>query len=55
MIEIDENRKKLDEFIFEALKITAEANPKLKKQFVKLIKGKGIENYLKNMKIIFKS
>jgi hypothetical protein len=51
MIEIDENRKRFDEFIFEALKIAAEANPKLKKQFVKLIKEKGIENYLKNMKI----
>ena len=55
MLEIDENRKKLDEFMFEALKIAAEANLKLKKQFVKLIKEKGIENYLKDMKIIFKS
>jgi hypothetical protein len=33
------------------LKIAAENNPKLRKQFVKLIKEKGIENYLKNMKM----
>jgi integrase/ribosomal protein L40E len=51
VVEVDENRRKLDEFIFEALKIAVGSNPKLKKQFVKLVKEKGIENYLRNMKI----
>jgi len=52
MVEIDEIRRKFDEFLFEALKSVTETDPKMKKKFVKLAKEKGIENYLKNMKII---
>ncbi|MEM5802945.1 MAG: tyrosine-type recombinase/integrase, partial [Candidatus Aenigmatarchaeota archaeon] len=52
VIELDEIRRRFDEFLFEALKIVAESNPKIKKQFTKLIKEKGIENYLKGIKVI---
>jgi ribosomal protein L40E len=40
----DEIRRSFDEFIFEMLKRLAEKDPKIKKEFVQLIKEKGIEN-----------
>jgi integrase/ribosomal protein L40E len=40
----DETRRSFDEFIFEMLKRLAEKDPKIKKEFVQLIKEKGIEN-----------
>ncbi|MFH8108117.1 MAG: hypothetical protein QXJ25_03780, partial [Candidatus Aenigmatarchaeota archaeon] len=47
VIEIDETRRKLDEFMFEMLKRIAEKYPSIKKEFKELIKEKGIENFFK--------
>jgi ribosomal protein L40E len=48
VVEIDERRRKLDEFMFEMLKRIAIKYPKIKKDFKKLVKETGIENLLVN-------
>jgi integrase/ribosomal protein L40E len=47
VIELDETRRKLDEFMLEMLKRIAEKYPSIKKDFRELVKEKGLENLFK--------
>ena len=47
IIEVDEERRKLDEFMFEMLKRIAEEFPQIKKEFRQLVKEKNIEEMFK--------
>jgi len=44
VIELDETRRKLDEFMFEMLKRIAEKYPSIKRDFKQLVKEKGLEH-----------
>jgi len=47
LIEMDENRKRLDEFMFEMLQRIADKFPQIKKEFKQLVKEKNIEEMFK--------
>lgn len=48
VIELDETRRKLDEFMFEMLKRIAEKYPSIKRDFKQLVKEKGLEDIFNN-------
>ncbi|MEM2661612.1 MAG: hypothetical protein QXS74_09865 [Nitrososphaeria archaeon] len=48
IMEIDENRRKLDEFMFEMFKRMAKKYPEIKRDFKQLVKEKNLEDIFAN-------